>query len=46
LEQKFIGLTLTEEGAASREIPCDFYLKAPYTADLEENYRVYGELDK
>jgi succinate dehydrogenase/fumarate reductase flavoprotein subunit len=47
-EKKFHGFKYKDgaEEGVTREIPTDFYTRAPYATDLEENYQKFGELDQ
>ena len=40
-----VGIKQVDNTAVSRKIPCYYHLRAPYSSDLEENYRRYCELD-
>jgi succinate dehydrogenase/fumarate reductase flavoprotein subunit len=41
---KFIPICLKDGAVSTRDLPCDYYLNAPYAPDLEENYQAYAEL--
>jgi succinate dehydrogenase/fumarate reductase flavoprotein subunit len=40
----FVPVSQKDGAVNSRKLPVDYYLQAPYSGDLEENYRQYAEL--
>jgi succinate dehydrogenase/fumarate reductase flavoprotein subunit len=43
---KFLPISKKNDEVQSRDLPCDYYLNAPYAPDLEQNYQTYGERDQ
>ena len=39
----WVAVSQTDGGVSSRKVPLDYHLQAPYSSDLEENYKKYAE---
>ena len=38
------GMNMSPKPESFRKLPVDYYLQAPYSGDLEENYQKFAEL--